>query len=146
MRHAMPPLSALRAFEAAARHLSLTKAAQELGVTPGALSHQIRGLEQLLGFTLFKRGVRSIALTPKGKQLYPGLQTGFGHIREAVAALMDADAERVLVISTSAGVHFEMACAPALPVFGRLSRDRRASLLNAGQCQFHDRRCRRRRA
>jgi len=103
MRHAMPPLSALRAFEAAARHLSLTKAAQELGVTPGALSHQIRGLEQLLGFTLFKRGVRSIALTPKGKQLYPGLQTGFGHIREAVAALMDADAERVLVISTSPG-------------------------------------------
>jgi len=103
MRHAMPPLSALRAFEAAARHLSLTKAAQELGVTPGALSHQIRGLEQLLGFTLFNRGVRSIALTPKGKQLYPGLQTGFGHIREAVAALMDADAERVLVISTSPG-------------------------------------------
>src|SRR5499425_1454668 len=103
MRHAMPPLSALRAFEAAARHLSLTKAAQELGVTPGALSHQIRGLEQLLGFTLFKRGVRSIALTPKGKQLYPDLQTGFGHLREAVAALMDADAERVLVISTSPG-------------------------------------------
>src|SRR5215468_9595655 len=103
MRHAMPPLSALRAFEAAARHLSLTKAAQELGVTPGAPSHQIRGLEQLLGFTLFKRGVRSIALTPKGKQLYPGLQTGFSHIREAVAALMDADAERVLVISTSPG-------------------------------------------
>src|SRR6516162_8962647 len=47
--HAAPPLNALRAFEAAARHLSLTKAAQELNVTPGAISHQIRGLETLLG-------------------------------------------------------------------------------------------------
>jgi LysR family transcriptional regulator, glycine cleavage system transcriptional activator len=99
----MPPLNALRAFEAAARHLSLTKAAQELHVTAGALSHQIRGLEELLGFKLFKRGVRSIALTPAGKQLYPGLQTGFLHIRDAVAALDDPGDGRVLVISTPPG-------------------------------------------
>lgn len=97
----MPPLNALRAFEAAARHLSLTKAAQELHVTAGALSHQIRGLEELLGCKLFKRGVRSIALTPAGKLLYPGLQTGFIHIRDAVAALSDEGEARVLVISTS---------------------------------------------
>ena len=78
----MPPLNALRAFEAAARHLSLTKAAQELHVTAGALSHQIRGLEELLGLKLFERGVRSIALTPAGRQLYPGLhsfQMGIAH-------------------------------------------------------------------
>jgi LysR family transcriptional regulator, glycine cleavage system transcriptional activator len=50
----MPPLNALRAFETPARHLSLTKAAQELHVTPGALSHQIRGLEELLGLKLFE--------------------------------------------------------------------------------------------
>ena len=104
MRHAIPPLNALRAFEAAARHLSLTKAAQELHVTAGALSHQIRGLEELLGVKLFKRGVRSIALTPAGKQLYPGLQTGFLHIRDAVAALNDAGDGRVLVISTPPGL------------------------------------------
>src|SRR5947209_14049212 len=61
-----PPLNALRAFEAAARHLSLTKAAQELNVTPGAISHQIRGLETLLGVELFERRARSIALTPAG--------------------------------------------------------------------------------
>ena len=63
MHKPTPPLNALRAFEAAARHLSLTKAAQELHVTAGALSHQIRGLEELLGVKLFERHVRSIALT-----------------------------------------------------------------------------------
>lgn len=98
-----PPLNALRAFEAAARHLSLTKAALELHVTAGALSHQIRGLEDLLGLKLFERGVRSIALTAAGRQLYPGLQTGFVHIRDAVAGLSAAADERVLVISTPPG-------------------------------------------
>jgi LysR family glycine cleavage system transcriptional activator len=100
----MPPLNALRAFEAAARHLSLTKAAEELHVTAGALSHQIRGLEDLLGLKLFERRVRSIALTFAGKQLFPGLQTGFVHIRDAVAGLSDAADERVLVISTPPGL------------------------------------------
>src|SRR3954471_12623039 len=98
----MPPLNALRAFEAAARHLSLTRAAQELNVTAGALSHQIRGLEDMLGLKLFERQVRAIALTAAGRQLYPGLQTGFVHIRDAVAGLATAD-ERVLVISTPPG-------------------------------------------
>jgi LysR family glycine cleavage system transcriptional activator len=100
----MPPLSALRAFEAAARHLSLTLAARELNVTAGALSHQIRGLEDLLGIKLFERRVRAIALTGAGKQLYPGLQTGFGHIREAVASLDVAHSGHVLVVSTSPGL------------------------------------------
>lgn len=100
----MPPLSALRAFEAAARHLSLTRAALELHVTPGALSHQIRGLEDLLGVKLFERRVRAIALTAAGRQLYPGLQTGFGQIRDAVASLGGLHAPNVLVVSTSPGM------------------------------------------
>jgi LysR family glycine cleavage system transcriptional activator len=104
MRSAMPPLSALRAFEAAARHLSLTLAARELNVTAGALSHQIRGLEDFLGTKLFERRVRAIALTTAGKQLYPGLQTGFGHIRDAVDSLDTAHAAHVLVVSTSPGL------------------------------------------
>ena len=58
------PLNALRAFEAAARHLSLTRAADELSVSPGAISHQVRGLEALLGMKLFERHTRAIALTP----------------------------------------------------------------------------------
>jgi LysR family glycine cleavage system transcriptional activator len=103
MRALMPPLNALRAFEAAARHLSLTRAAQELHVTAGALSHQIRGLEELLGVKLFERRVRAIALTPAGKLLYPGLQTGFARIQEAVAGLGLAGDDRVLVISTPPG-------------------------------------------
>jgi LysR family glycine cleavage system transcriptional activator len=103
MHRPMPPLNALRSFEAAARHLSLTKAAQELHVTAGALSHQIRGLEELLGLKLFERHVRSVALTPAGKQLYPGLQTGFTRIREAVDGLSGASDTRVLVISTAPG-------------------------------------------
>ena len=103
MHKPMPPLNALRAFEAAARHLSLTKAAKELHVTAGALSHQIRGLEELLGLKLFERRVRSIALTPAGKMLYPGLQTGFTHIHDAVESLSSAGEERALVISTAPG-------------------------------------------
>jgi LysR family glycine cleavage system transcriptional activator len=73
-------------------------------VTAGALSHQIRGLEDLLGLKLFERHVRSIALTSAGKQLFPGLQTGFVHIRDAVAGLANASDERVLVISTPPGL------------------------------------------
>ena len=103
MHGPLPPLNALRAFEAAARHLSLAKAAQELHVTAGALSHQIRGLEELLSVKLFERRVRSIALTSAGKSLYPGLQTGFIHIRDALANLGKAGEERVLVVSALPG-------------------------------------------
>src|SRR5215472_2698210 len=104
MHDAPPPLNALRAFEAAARHLSLTRAALELNVTPGALSHQIRGLEDHLGLKLFARGVRSLALTAAGKALQPGLQTGFLHIRDALASLNRLGHARVLVISTPPGL------------------------------------------
>ena len=103
MQRPLPPLNALRAFEAAARHLSLTRAAKELHVTPGALSHQIRGLEETLGVLLFERRVRSIALAAAGSRLYPGLQTGFMQIREAVAALDTIGRDRVLVVSTPPG-------------------------------------------
>jgi LysR family glycine cleavage system transcriptional activator len=103
MQKPIPPLNALRAFEAAARHLSLTKAALELHVTAGALSHQIRGLEDLLGLKLFERRVRSIALTAAGERLYPGLQLGFMHIREAMAGLGETHSENVLVVSTLPG-------------------------------------------
>jgi LysR family transcriptional regulator, glycine cleavage system transcriptional activator len=103
MHKPLPPLNALRAFEAAARHLSLTKAALELHVTAGALSHQIRALEETLGLKLFERRVRSIALTQAGKQLYPGLQMGFMHIQDAVAGLSDSRDANALAISTPPG-------------------------------------------
>ena len=98
-----PPLNALRAFEAAARHLSLTRAAQELNVTPGALSHQIRGLEDHLGVRVFDRGVRSVTLTEAGRQLYPGLKAGFDHIHEALASVDRHSPSHLLVVSTAPG-------------------------------------------
>jgi LysR family glycine cleavage system transcriptional activator len=103
MHRALPPLTALRAFEAAARHLSLTKAAAELAVTPAALSHQIKGLEAFLGVKLFSRRSRSIALTEAGHLLYPGLHAGFTQIRQAVGGLERLGSDRVLVISTPPG-------------------------------------------
>lgn len=102
-RNAMPPLNALRAFEAAARHGSLARAAQELSVTTGALSHQVRALEALLGATLLQRLPRGVALTASGRALYPGLASGFGQIKGAVQALREAQQSHVLVVSTPPG-------------------------------------------
>jgi LysR family glycine cleavage system transcriptional activator len=103
MSKPLPPLSALRAFEAAARHLSLTRASEELHVTPAALSHQIRGLEELLGLSLFTRKSRGIELTEAGRLLYPGLHSGFSQIRQAVGALEQVSSDRVLVVSAPPG-------------------------------------------
>jgi len=76
------PLNALRAFEASARHLNLTRAAAELFVTQGAVSHQIRSLEARLGVTLFRRLPRGLALTDEGLALLPGLSQSFARIGE----------------------------------------------------------------
>jgi LysR family glycine cleavage system transcriptional activator len=105
MRRPLPPLNALRAFEATARHLSFSKAAEELHVTPAALSHQIRGLEDLLGLKLFHRRTRSIELTEPARLIYPGIRTGFETIREAVDRLDRGGArDRVLVVSSTPGL------------------------------------------
>ena len=70
MRRRLPPLAALRAFEAAARHLSFSQAAAELFVTHGAISHQVRSLEEYLGFPLFRRLPRRVVLTEAGEALF----------------------------------------------------------------------------
>ena len=70
MRHSLPPLDSFKAFEAAARHLSFSKAANELGVNKSAISYQIKKLEQHLGQPLFKRAVRQVKLTTSGQTLY----------------------------------------------------------------------------
>ena len=70
----LPPLGSLRAFEAAARQESFKRAAAELGVTPTAISHQIRQLEADLGVALFVRQTRKVALTAEGRALYPALR------------------------------------------------------------------------
>lgn len=100
----LPPLNALRAFEATARHLSFKNAAEELFVTPAALSHQIKALEEFFGQALFVRKMRSIALTPAGEALYPGLRLAFEQIRQSVEQLNRLPNENVLVVSASPGL------------------------------------------
>jgi LysR family glycine cleavage system transcriptional activator len=84
MSRRLPPLSALRAFEAAARHLSFTRAAAELGVTQAAISHQVKLLEEQLGQPLFRRLTRRLLLTDAGQMLWPGVRDGFDRLAQAV--------------------------------------------------------------
>src|SRR5262245_5597007 len=78
-----PPLNALRSFDAAARHLSFVRAAAELGVTPGAVSHQVRQLELWLGQTLFERRAKGVALTTLGRDYGLRLRAIFDQIAAA---------------------------------------------------------------
>ena len=87
MADRLPPLNALRAFEAAARHLSFKRAAEELSVTPTAISHQIRGLEEHLGVALFLRLTRALELTAEGAAMLPKLREGMDCFAEAVACV-----------------------------------------------------------
>lgn len=80
----LPPLNTLRVFEAAARHLSFTKAAEELEVTSAAVSHHIRTLEQFLKFPLFVREARQMLLTPQGRSLLPVVQQSFTQLSFSV--------------------------------------------------------------
>jgi len=84
MHRQLPPLATLRAFEAAARHASFKQAASELGVTPTAISHQIRLLEETLALRLFDRRTRQVVLTREGRELYPVLRDGFDAFAEAL--------------------------------------------------------------
>ncbi|UEM21747.1 transcriptional regulator GcvA [Skermanella mucosa] len=85
MSRRLPPLNSLRAFEAAARHLSFTVASEELHVTQGAVSRAVKGLEDHLGVTLFQRLPRALALTDEGKVLLAGVTEGLDRIAQAAA-------------------------------------------------------------
>jgi len=95
----LPPLNSLRAFESAGRHLSFSRAAEELSVTPGAISQQIRGLEDFLGIKLFKRRNRSIVLTDAGQIFLPLLSDGFSSISEAVDTVRKSQCDEPLTIT-----------------------------------------------
>jgi LysR family transcriptional regulator, glycine cleavage system transcriptional activator len=100
----LPSLNGLRAFEAAARHLSFTQAASELNVTQTAISHQIRRLEEELGIRLFIRKNRALALTPEAREYLPGIRAAFNDLRLATDRLLRKDADNVLTISTLASL------------------------------------------
>lgn len=97
----MPPLSALRTFEAAARHQSFRLAAAELSVTPTAVSHQVRQLESLLGVALFERRARKVLLTAEGRALFPVLRDGLDAFADAIAPLLQPSRPDTLTVSAT---------------------------------------------
>ncbi len=99
MKRTHLPLNALRVFEAAARHLSFTRAADELAVTPAAVGQQIRALEDTLGVVLFRRLTRNLELTQEGAQALPALQQGFLAMEDAVRLMQAGQSSHVLNIA-----------------------------------------------
>lgn len=97
----LPALSALRVFEAAARRLSFKHAADELNVTPTAVSHQIRHLEEITGVKLFERSARKVALTAAGQQLFPVLRDGFDSFERTLESLQRSRAQKVARLSST---------------------------------------------
>ncbi len=99
MKRTLLPLNALRVFDAAARHLSFTKAADELAVTPAAVGQQIRTLEDVLGTVLFRRMTRNLELTDEAIRSLPALRDGFAKLEEAVSVMQAGQGEERLTIA-----------------------------------------------
>jgi LysR family transcriptional regulator of beta-lactamase len=110
------PLNALRMFDAAARHLNLTHAAQELHVTQAAVSQHIRRLEDWLGHPLFKRLPRGLALTDEGQSLWPVVQDSLGRLERAFTQLRDEHPREVLTLGV-VGTFAVGWLLPRLPAF-----------------------------
>ena len=100
-RRRLPPLNALRAFEAAARHLNFSRAADELAVTPGAVSQQIQNLEDYVGAALFKRTPKGLLLTDTAQTALPALREAFDRLAEAASMLTAAVDGRRLTVSVA---------------------------------------------
>jgi LysR family glycine cleavage system transcriptional activator len=100
----LPSLNGLRAFEAAARHLSFTQAASELNVTQTAISHQIKRLEHELGVRLFIRQNRALTLTAEASEYLPGVRAAFNDLRLATDRLLRREDDHVLTVSTLASL------------------------------------------
>lgn len=118
----LPPLKSLQAFESAGRRLSFTLAAKELNVTPGAISQQIRQLEEFLEIKLFQRRNRAIELTDAGHSLLPLISSGFEQIRDAISLLQQRSDAGPLTI-TSAPSFVSKWLIPRLASFKKLHPD-----------------------
>ena len=104
MGRRLPPLNALRAFEAAARHLSFTRAAEELNVTQAAISHQVKALEERLGVRLFRRLNRALLLSEAGQGYLPPVRDALDAIAEATERLVARDGSGALTVSINPSV------------------------------------------
>jgi LysR family glycine cleavage system transcriptional activator len=110
----LPPLGSLRAFEAAARRMSFRAAATELGVTPTAISHQIRLLEDICGQPLFRRRPRPLVLTGAGQRLFPVIRNGFDAFASAISSASADVGQRPLRV-TSPNAYASRWLVPRLP-------------------------------
>ncbi|MGH6883602.1 LysR substrate-binding domain-containing protein [Hypericibacter sp.] len=119
----LPPLTSLVAFEAAARQRSLTRAAKELNVTPGAISKQIKALETEAGVALLLRGHRSVEMTPQGEILHAALTRGFGEIVAAFQRIKSSSGGHRSVTLGSTTAFAQMWLMPRLGHFWRMHQD-----------------------
>lgn len=128
MKRTLLPLNGLRVFDAAARHLSFTRAADELAVTPAAVGQQIRALEDVLGVVLFRRTSKGLELTPEAEGGLEALRSGFIQFEEAVRAMQSGQTSKSLAIAAPRDFTAKW-LAPRLAVYGRSDPDLRFALI-----------------
>jgi LysR family transcriptional regulator, glycine cleavage system transcriptional activator len=130
------PLNGMRVFDAAARHLSFTRAADELAVTPAAVGQQIRALEDVLGVVLFRRTPKGLELTPEAEAGLVALRQGFLQFEEAVRAMQSGQSSKSLTIAAPRDFSAKWLAA-RLAVYGRSDPDIRFHLLaTEGELDF----------
>ena len=122
MSRRLPPLNALKAFEAASRHLSFTRAAEELFVTQAAVSHQIKALEENLGLKLFRRKNRSLLLTEEGQSYFLDIKDIFTSLSDATEKLLAKTATGALTVSSAPSFAIQW-LVPRLAQFSELNPD-----------------------
>lgn len=130
MKRTHLPLNGLRVLDAAARHLSFTRAADELAVTPAAVGQQIRALEDVLGVVLFRRTPKGLELTPEAENGLDALRAGFLQFEEAVRAMQAQQSSKSLTIAAPRDFTAKW-LAPRLAAYGRSDPDLRFALMAA---------------
>jgi LysR family glycine cleavage system transcriptional activator len=132
MKRTHLPLNALRVLDAAARHLSFTRAADELAVTPAAVGQQIRALEETLGVVLFRRTAKGLELTPEGGAGLEALRRGFLEFEEAVRAMQAGQTSKTLTIAAPRDFTAKWLAA-RLAAYGRTDPELRFKLVAADE-------------
>lgn len=130
MKRTHLPLNGLRVLDAAARHLSFTRAADELAVTPAAVGQQIRALEDVLGVVLFRRTAKGLELTPEAESGLDALRAGFLQFEESVRAMQSQQSSKVLTIAAPRDFTAKW-LAPRLADFAKADPDLRFHLIAA---------------
>lgn len=130
MKRTHLPLNGLRVFDAAARHLSFTKAADELAVTPAAVGQQIRALEDMLGVVLFRRTPKGLELTPEADKGLDALRAGFLQFEESVRAMQSGQTSNFLTIAAPRDFTAKW-LTPRLARYGAANPDLKFTLVSA---------------